>query len=430
MVIRSIFGRIDQLNLQNETTTAVEHAALLERDFDLLQQGLEEMLDPDADGALASHQLYETNETVLPALFRVVEPDTLGGGGSAHHALMPLRRLPSGHEAKEVYIDLLLLNRYLQNANPFARAYASVYTAEGYCLVHPDSSKVATLKKDGAVWLKDMHGSIQYSDYLNLPVRRFVYPLKHLFAEAYTVISVPIIEQEKEIMDILFFSIILGAALLFILVVFSIILYYQWKKEHRLALDRANLQKEQALVHFERLREQMNPHFLFNTLGSLQQLVKRDQERAQSFIGKMAKIYRTLLRRDHTVSATVEEELSLATAYLFLQEIRFKNAIAPIDIQVEDDALRRFLPRWSLQIVIENAIKHNEFTPDKPLSIQIAVEGDLLIVRNNYRPKQNPEKEAGGYGLDYIRTVYKNAGQQGFSSGVEKQFFIVYLPFL
>lgn len=424
VVVSIIYEKIDQLKYQNETATAVEQSLLMQRDFDLLEQRLAMFINMHTNAERAHNE--EADER-LYRLFLFGDLDSSVVRSDHYYRIsFPQVERTAG---TPVYVDLHELNNYFRNANRYARAYAAVYTAEGYCLVHPDSSNVGMLRDDGRSWLEKARDAVQHSAYLNLPVRRFVYPLQHFFSDAYIVISVPKIGQE-EITDILFLSLLLGGVLLVTVIAFSVSLYMQRKKEHVLALERVNIQKEQALARFERLREQMNPHFLFNALGSLQQLVKQDQDRAQLFVGKMAKMYRTMLRQDHAVYASLEEELSFASAYLFLQEIRFKNAFAPIDIQVDKVYLQRLLPRWSLQIVVENAIKHNEFTALAPLSIQIAVDGERLVVRNNYRPRRNTDLESGGYGLQYINSVYQAAGTEGFHFGTDAEYFAVYLPLL
>ena len=426
--VRIIFERIEQLTHHNETSAAVERALFTQRDFDLLSQRLDTFLKASASDTGWRQHTYLDHDSILQEILHFGALD-IDATADRKLVLLPTQQRDS-IQRLQLYIDLDQLNHYLQYVNPYASAYASVYTSDGICLVHPDSSLLGSMASDEKLWMENAQGIVQHSGYLDLPVRQFVYPLKHFFLEAYIVISVPMIGLEKEIEDVLYLSLVLGAALLLTVTAFSVSLYMQRKKEHGLALEHANMEKEQALARFERLREQMNPHFLFNALGSLQQLVKKDQERAQLFVGKMAKMYRSMLRQDTRVYTSLEEEVSLATAYLFLQEVRFRNCFSPIDIQVDEDYMPRLLPRWSLQIVVENAIKHNTFTTSEPLSIQFAVDGERLVVRNNYSPKNYADMESLGYGLKYIQSVYQAEGTKGFEYGAEGNYFTVYLPFL
>jgi len=423
VAVRIIFDRMDQVNRQNEEIKALDQSILLKKELNLLDQRLDILLHAQAGLDGLPTETRSANDTLFHGLFHFTAAEQEQG-------VIPFRNVKWRGETLPVYLDLDQLHLYLGDTYRYARGYITVYTAEGFCLMSPDSAQLGTMHPDGGSWYEKLNGTVRHSAYLDLPVREFVYPLNYFGPEDYMVVSVPIFEQDRAIRDVLFISLLLGTTLIFTVGAFSISLYFQRKKEHRLALEHANMQKEQALARFERLREQMNPHFLFNALGSLQQLVKQDQDRAQLFVGKMAKMYRTMLRQDPDVYASLEEELSLATAYLFLQEIRFKNAFAPTDMQVDHTYLKRLLPRWSLQIVVENAIKHNEFTPLTPLSIQIVVDGEQLVVRNNYSPKSNMDTESGGYGLRYIHSVYQAEGRKGFSYRVDAGYFTVYLPFL
>ncbi|NGM67072.1 sensor histidine kinase [Sphingobacterium sp. SGR-19] len=421
--VRIIFDRMEQVDRQNGMVKAWDQSILLRKELDLLDQRLGIFLRSQVGHAGFPTEMYNNSDTLLPRLFRFSSDEQ-------RLSVIPFRKVQRRGETLQIYLDLDQLHVYLGDTYRYARGYITVFTAEGFCLMSPDASQLGTMHPEGRRWRNNLDGKVLHSAYLDLPVREFVYELNYFGTEDYMLVSVPIFEQDQAVRDVLFISLVLGTTLIFTVVAFSISLYLQRKKEHRFALAHANMQKEQALARFERLREQMNPHFLFNALGSLQQLVKQDQDRAQMFVGKMAKMYRTMLRQDPDVYASLEEELSLATAYLFLQEIRFKNAFTPIDVQVNKQYLRRLLPRWSLQIIVENAIKHNEFTPVAPLSIQIAVDGDRLVVSNNYRPKSNTDTESGGYGLRYIHSVYQAEGRTGFDYRVDVEYFTVYLPFL
>jgi len=178
------------------------------------------------------------------------------------------------------------------------------------------------------------------------------------------------------------------------------------------------------------LRQQINPHFLFNTFGSLQYLIGKDNDLAKSFIGKMTKVYRKMLRTDEAEWSSLGEELELAKAYFFLQQVRFGAALSDMEIRLPATCLDRKIPRLGLQMLVENAIKHTRISIEHPLKIQIIylVEENVLEIRNNWQPRQGAELEGEGYGLNYLASIYRYYAMSGFRYGIESDFFSVYLP--
>jgi two-component system, LytTR family, sensor kinase len=189
-------------------------------------------------------------------------------------------------------------------------------------------------------------------------------------------------------------------------------------------LEKANLQSQ-----LEGLKSQVNPHFLFNSLNTLTHIIPENPENAVRFVQKLSKVYRYILEMRASATTPLSTELGFLNAYIFLLKERFGDnfqaRINPNTAAVYDLAI---VP-LSLQIVFENAIKHNIISVQKPLCIELFVEGERLIVRNNYQPK-NQVQEGTGVGLENIKNRYALVSQKTIEVVVTAQYFTVALPLL
>ncbi len=160
-----------------------------------------------------------------------------------------------------------------------------------------------------------------------------------------------------------------------------------WKKS---LIEIEKHKTETSQVQLQNLKNQINPHFLFNNLSVLSSLVYSDQDKAVDFINQLSKVYRYILENRESELATIESEMTFIKSYIFLLKIRFdKNIEFIIDIEEEKNQL--LIPPMSLQLLIENAIKHNEISTDHPLTITIKTEGDHLQISNNLKLRTNHE---------------------------------------
>jgi len=157
--------------------------------------------------------------------------------------------------------------------------------------------------------------------------------------------------------------------------------------ESRKAEQKArNLQKELSQIKFEVLKSQINPHFMFNSLNVLSGLIDKDTEKAQEFIDEFSHIYRYVLESIEQPVSTLEKELDFMRSYLFLQQIRYGEDLT-YSVNIPSHLLKRVLPPLSLQVVLENAIKHNIINDARPLRIEVYSEENCLVVRNTIQPK-------------------------------------------
>jgi LytS/YehU family sensor histidine kinase len=229
-------------------------------------------------------------------------------------------------------------------------------------------------------------------------------------------------------------------AVIGVLAIVLVILFrrqYLMKKQAAAALesDKERLQEENELLHqenlmarFETLKSQIDPHFLFNAMNTLYTLVETEPKKAREFVSSFSALYRKVLTSRERTIVPVQEELELVHHYLFLQRIRFGESLR-VQVEVPAHALNGYLPPFTLQMLLENAIKHNVISAAHPLHITITVEGDRLIVRNDLMPRGT--KEAGtGTGLENIRRRYLMLGAHEPTFTVADPYYTASVPIL
>jgi two-component system, LytTR family, sensor kinase len=165
------------------------------------------------------------------------------------------------------------------------------------------------------------------------------------------------------------------------------------------------LEKEKSQVQFDNLKNQLNPHFLFNALTSLNSLIFEDQQLASAFLQQLSKVYRYVLQNKHKNFVLLSTELDFISHYVMLLETRFQGALK-INFQVGEEAREKAIVPVTLQILIENALKHNIVDREKKLTIDVLTIGDYLIVSNNLQVRKTVET-SNKQGLDNLRSLYK-----------------------
>jgi len=198
----------------------------------------------------------------------------------------------------------------------------------------------------------------------------------------------------------------------------------EWRQA---AITTEQMRSEQLESQYQSLKDQLNPHFLFNSLNVLSNLVYENPDQANAFIEKLSKIYRYVLDVQYQELVTLDEELAFAKNYLELQELRFGTKLSYI-INVEDSA-NFSLPPLTLQLLLENAIKHNAATKEKPLVISIKQEGNELKVVNTSSPRETQPGES-GIGLKNIKERYGFMTDRMIVIEKNESLFEVSLPLL
>ncbi|MEC7263692.1 MAG: 2TM domain-containing protein [Bacteroidota bacterium] len=202
--------------------------------------------------------------------------------------------------------------------------------------------------------------------------------------------------------------------------------FYKYYKERQV--------KEQKIIagsasaRFDALKNQLDPHFLFNSLNVLTSLIEEDPEQAQKFTTSLSKVYRYVLEQKNKDLVTVDEELNFARTYVRLLKMRFEDSII-FDIPEKCTQPDAKIVPLSLQLLLENAVKHNVVTSSKPLHIKVFEQGGMLVVTNNLQEKQVVKKSS-GVGLQNIRQRYQILTDRAVFINKTNTDFSVALPML
>ncbi len=186
---------------------------------------------------------------------------------------------------------------------------------------------------------------------------------------------------------------------------------------------------ESLQAQLQNLKDQVNPHFLFNNMSVLSSLVYKDQDKAVDFINQLSKVYRYVLDNRGSELVTLESELTFIRSYTYLLQIRFDTSII-FDVRIPDSHLRYVLPPMSLQLLIENAIKHNEVSSDQPLTVKVRVKDDYLVVRNNLQLRTGTGEPGSKTGLQNIKARYTYFTDKPIEVIQDNAYFIVKIPLL
>lgn len=195
-----------------------------------------------------------------------------------------------------------------------------------------------------------------------------------------------------------------------------------------------NKVKEQKIIagtasaKFETLKNQIDPHFLFNSLNVLSSLIEENPDNAQRFTTALSKVYRYVLEQKDKDLVSIDEELDFAKTYMNLLQMRFENSLTYEVLINKVDSEAKVVP-LSLQLLLENAIKHNIISEQKPLHIQIYIENDVLVIQNNFQ-KKAVLQDGQGVGIQNIISRYHIITDRKVTIEQNEHAFTVKLPIL
>lgn len=195
----------------------------------------------------------------------------------------------------------------------------------------------------------------------------------------------------------------------------------------QVAINAEKLNQENMAARYESLKNQVNPHFLFNSFNALTNLVYEDQDKAVKFIKQLSEVYRYVLDTRDKEVVPLEQEMKFLQSYLYLQKIRFGDKL---DIQFSVDGVQSQVAPLALQMLIENAIKHNVVSEDDPLRIAVYPEGAFIVVENNLQKKTSLGEPSAGVGLENICKRYEYLSDTKAEVVKTADKFIVKLPIL
>jgi two-component system, LytTR family, sensor kinase len=202
--------------------------------------------------------------------------------------------------------------------------------------------------------------------------------------------------------------------------------FKQWKSS---IAEKEKLQQLTIQQEFETLKSQVNPHFLFNCFNTLSSLICEDRKQAEVFLNELSKVYRYLLRNNEDGVSSLQTEIKFIESYYRLLRTRHGEAVQ-LNIEIDKKYDAYLLPSLSLQMLMENAVKHNVLSKNKPLTIDIfSTAGNKLVVSNNLQVRtiKGPSNRIG---LDNIRTKYDLLNQPGFQVLQDNKNFSVVLPLI
>lgn len=167
-------------------------------------------------------------------------------------------------------------------------------------------------------------------------------------------------------------------------------------------------EKQHIISQYETLKNQVNPHFLFNSLNTLSNLIHEDRTLAEDFLTKLTRVYRYVLELKEEITVPLDRELSFVKHYIFLQQIRFDHALQ-VHWEVPEEKRMLHLPPMTLQLLVENAVKHNVVSKSQPLKVELLVEENHFVVKNNYQPR-NEQIASTKVGLANLISRYELLG--------------------
>jgi sensor histidine kinase YesM len=200
----------------------------------------------------------------------------------------------------------------------------------------------------------------------------------------------------------------------------------RWKKS---LLQEEKLNQALLKAEYDSLKNQVNPHFLFNSLNILSALIPEDPQNAVNLVERLSKVFRYNLQNNDRVTVELGTELKIVEAYLFIHKMRFGDNLL-YEIQVPKEDLSRQIITQGLLTLVENAIKHNECSSEKPLKITVFSENDRVIVSNSFQPKNKQFLESTGIGLSNLKSRYALLTPIKVEVEENETFFEVRIPFV
>ena len=234
-------------------------------------------------------------------------------------------------------------------------------------------------------------------------------------------ISVSILTEGYHIRGIVLNAPVLTEILSLLLVMFFAAILYGLAMEEREKSHRSDLR-------YSTLKNFVNPHFLFNSLNNLDGLIAPENEAAKDYIRRLASLYRYMTVHEGEALIQLSEERQFAKNYMDLMRVRFPGAIQT-SVTVREQELNTRIVPCSIQILLENAVKHNAFSPEHPLKVTVTTEEGWFIVSNNVQPRTSPSPST-GVGLRYIISRYQDICDREIEIRKDKDSFTVRIPLI
>ncbi|MDB5155428.1 MAG: histidine kinase [Mucilaginibacter sp.] len=205
-------------------------------------------------------------------------------------------------------------------------------------------------------------------------------------------------------------------------------LLYQSAQNQQAGIELERTKADNLSAQYELLKQQVNPHFLFNSLNTLKYMVESGDVHSVDFILKLSDFYRFTLESRKLNVITLAEELEIINSYMFLLKARFEDGL-DLSIEIDPEYYQSFIPPFTLQLLIENCIKHNVVSLDKPLKIRLYSAHDCLVIENRLQLKRMPEAST-GIGLENINERYLHLVHKKIEIKASETLFTIKLPII
>lgn len=202
--------------------------------------------------------------------------------------------------------------------------------------------------------------------------------------------------------------------------------FYQSFLNQQIGIELERTKTDNLWAQYELLKQQVNPHFLFNSLNTLRYMVESNDKQAVNFILKLSDFYRFTLESRKMDLIKLTGELKILDAYMYLLKARFEEGI-DLSINIDQSYYSTLIPPFTLQLLIENCIKHNTISLDRPLGIRLYSEKEFIIIENKLQPKKVPDTST-GLGLENINNRYIQLLDKKIEILVDETLFTIKLP--
>jgi two-component system, LytTR family, sensor kinase len=208
----------------------------------------------------------------------------------------------------------------------------------------------------------------------------------------------------------------------------AVISHYLIKRWKESILKTEKLEQERIQLQYHTLRNQVNPHFLFNSFASLQGMINSNPEAASRYVSLLAKVYRYAIGNNEKIIVPLYTEIEMFNNYREVMNLRYGNSLQ-IHIQIPEAIMEKGIVHMALQNLVENAIKHNEIHSEKPLIIDIYMDENGLVISNNVQHRANLKRN-NGTGLTQLKRLYSYYSEIEFMYGQNDGKYQVHVPLL
>lgn len=204
--------------------------------------------------------------------------------------------------------------------------------------------------------------------------------------------------------------------------------FHQNRKSRKMLLENQQLRMENVINQYEALKSQLNPHMLFNSLNTLYLLIRESPDKARHYLEELSRVMRYTLQDNESHSVTLREEMEFVQSYMYLLQVRYEDNLQ-FYIRIHPELMSRKLPPMALQLLVENAVKHNEISNRRPLTVSVTAEGDTVEVSNPFQPKRGGSAGM-GIGLANLAKRYQLLYKKDIIVKEENHRFAVILPLI